>query len=73
MDMIRARFGPVAYPPSGGRGNPGEGQASSDRHVVVSPQANGHLRLTVRVAGNGCNFLVIKRDGVLPKRDQPDR
>ena len=29
-------------------------------------QANGHLRLTVRVAANGCNFVVIKRDEAQP-------
>ena len=33
----------------------------------------GVIRLTVRVAANGCNLVVIKRDEVQPKSAGPDR
>ncbi len=36
-------------------------------------QANGHLRITVRVASNGCNFVVVKPGDAQPPGGVPGR
>ena len=65
---------PWPIPPSRGRGDPEEVRVSSDRHVAASTrQADGHLRLTVRVASNGCNFLVIGREKTPRNGNEGDR
>ena len=68
-----ARFGPVAYPTAEVEEIRKKSECHSTGTSSLHRQANGHLRLTVHVASNGCNFIVIKRDGVLQKGDGPDR
>ena len=64
--VIRSDFGPAAYPAV----QVEKIQAVSECHPTGTSfqprQADGHLRLTVRVAANGCNFVVIKRDAAQP-------
>ena len=72
-DIIRSEFGPAAYPAA----QVDEIRKVSERHPTGTSshprQADGRLRLTVRVAANGCNFVVIKRDESQPKTFGPER
>jgi hypothetical protein len=64
--IIRSAIGPVAYPSA----EVEEIRKQSGCHPTGTSthprQAHGHLRVTVRVAANGCNFMVIKLDEVQP-------
>ncbi len=60
--ILRSEFGPEAYPATRVEEIR---KVSECRPTATSSQPrqdNGHLRLTVRVAANGCNFVIIKRD-----------
>src|SRR5208337_982900 len=62
--ILRSDFGPAAYPAPLVE----QIRKLSECHPTGTSshprQADGHLRLTVRVAANGCNFVVIRRDEV---------
>ncbi len=71
--ILRSDFGPAAYPAALVE----QIRKLSECHPTGTSshprQANGHLRLTFRVAANGCNFVVIKRNEVEPKGDGANR
>ena len=71
--IIRSDFGPVAYPAAEVEEIRKVSECRPTGTSSHPQQADGHLRLTVRVAANGCNFVVIKRDEVQPKGVGPDR
>ncbi|HKI17634.1 MAG TPA: hypothetical protein VKA15_07125, partial [Isosphaeraceae bacterium] len=60
MGIIRGALGPVAYPRAVVEEIKEKSKLCPTGTSSIPLQANGHLRLTVRVAANGCNFLVIR-------------
>ncbi|MFI5455932.1 MAG: hypothetical protein ACHRXM_10825 [Isosphaerales bacterium] len=71
--VIRIAFGPVAYPRAAVEEIREKSVCRPTGSTLRSRQADGHLRLTARVASNGCNFLVIRQDERQRKGDGPDR
>jgi hypothetical protein len=71
LATIRTALGPVAYP----RAAIDEIQKLTELHATASTsrrvEPGGRLRLTARLAGNGCSFLVIGRDEGRIKDDAP--
>ena len=71
--IVRGALGPTAYPAV----EVEEIRKTSECHPTSTSshprQADGHLRFTVNVASNGCNFVVIKRHEGQPQGDGPDR
>ena len=61
MGIIRDALGPVAYPRAVVEELREKSMLRPTSTSSCPMQANGRLKLTVRVASNGCNFLVIKR------------
>jgi hypothetical protein len=64
--IVRSALGPVAYPAAEVEAIRKQSECHPTATSTHSLQAHGHLRLTVPVAGNGCNFVVIKPAEVQP-------
>ena len=64
--MIRKALGPVAYPRAEVERIRESTECRPTRTTTRPRGADGRLRLTARVAANGCNFLVIDRDDANP-------
>ena len=60
MGIIRGALGPVAYPRAVVEQIQEKSKFRPTGASSYPLQANGRLKFTVRVATNGCNFLVIK-------------
>jgi len=60
--VIRSALGPVAYPRAVIEAIREQSECHPTATTLRPREADGHLRLTARVAANGCNFLVIGRD-----------
>ena len=56
---IKTAFGPPDYPRADIEAVREKCELRATGKAVHAREANGHLRLTARVAANGCNFLVI--------------
>jgi hypothetical protein len=71
--VIKSAFSAAAYP----RKSVDEIRSMAECHptgtMLRRREANGHLRLTVPVATNGCTFLIIGRAEGPTKGDEPDR
>jgi hypothetical protein len=60
--FLRKQAGPVAYPAADIEKLRKACECHPSARAMHPRQANGHLRFTVRVASNGCNFVTIKPD-----------
>jgi hypothetical protein len=71
--IVRSSFRPEAYPAT----TVEELRKQTECHPTGTSsrprQPDGHLRITARVATNGCNFLVITPDERQPQGEGPDR
>jgi hypothetical protein len=65
--ILRSAMGPVGYPAAEVEAIRKQSGCHPTGTSTQTRQANGHLRLTVRVAANGCNFVVIRPGEVPPK------
>ena len=72
-DVAREALGPVAYPRAEVEEIREWTECRPTRTTSRLREADGRLRLTARVAANGCNFLVIDPDGGDPGEPGPDR
>jgi len=68
-----ARLAPEVYPRAAIEQIRESSECRATATTTIPRQADGHLRLTVRIAGNGCNFLVIAPDQHEENRSQPGR
>jgi hypothetical protein len=70
---LQRAVGPVAYPAA----EVEQIRRACECHPTGSSlrqrEANGHLRLTVRVASNGCNFVIVKPDEAAARNGGPNR
>ena len=66
LGVLQRATGPVAFP----RATVERARMACECRPTATTSrpvdANGPLRLTARVAANGCNFLIIKKDGGPP-------
>jgi len=71
--MIRSDFGPAAYSAALVEQIRRVSECRPTGSSTHPPPADGHLRLSVRVAANGCNFVTITPDTVQHKGVGPGR
>jgi len=71
--VIRSAFGPEVYPRAAVEEIRKKSECRPTGTTLRQREADGRLRLTVRVASNGCNFLVVGREEPPRKGNGPGR
>ncbi len=71
--FVRSVAGPTAYPAADVETIRQACECHPTGKSRHTREADGHLRITVRVASNGCNFVIIKPDDARPIGGEPCR